>query len=236
MIRGRGRRVEVISDGTSDRWCGSRLRMFPNKRGSVRISLLSLLMISVGFSEALAQTAASPSAAPAPAAPSAAPAAPATGAPALSPTPTAPSPTGVVVPPTPSVNSTPSQSNVDLHPPSRLTNPGGPAGPPAQGQGQATQGTGRPQPGGANSTAPAKEPKKTGTDYSVADCMKLWDAKTHMTQGQWRAACARVQSRINNLKVTAEEAGTKKADRKAAERPGDGRRSAKAESEKEKAR
>ena len=129
MIRGRGRRVEVISDGTSDRWCGSRLRMFPNKRGSVRISLLSLLMISVGFSEALAQTAASPSAAPAPAAPSAAPAAPATGAPALSPTPTAPSPTGVVVPPTPSVNSTPSQSNVDLHPPSRLTNPGGPAGP-----------------------------------------------------------------------------------------------------------
>jgi hypothetical protein len=66
--------------------------------------------------------------------------------------------------------------------------------------------------------------------------MKLWDAKTHMTQGQWRAACARVQSRINNLRVTAEEAGTKKADRKAAERPGDGRRSAKAESEKEKAR
>jgi len=194
MIRGRGRRVEVISDGTSDRWCGSRLRMFPNKRGSVRISLLSLLMISVGFSEALAQTAASPSAAPAPAAPSAAPAAPATGAPALSPTPTAPSPTGVVVPPTPSVNSTPSQSNVDLHPPSRLTNPGGPAGPPAQGQGQATQGTGRPQPGGANSTAPAKEPKKTGTDYSVADCMKLWDAKTHMTQGQWRARVYRAAS------------------------------------------
>jgi hypothetical protein len=66
--------------------------------------------------------------------------------------------------------------------------------------------------------------------------MNLWDEKTHMTQGQWRAACARVQSRINNLKVTAEEAGNKKADRKAAERPADGRRSAKAESEKEKAR
>jgi hypothetical protein len=208
----------------------------------VRITFLSLLVISVGLSEALAQTAAPPSAAPAPAAPSAAPAAPATGAPALSPTPNAPSPTGVVVPPTPSVNSTPSQSNVDLHPPSRLTNPGGAAGPPAQGQvapatppqGQAAQGTGRPQPGGANTTTPAKEPKKTGTDYSVAECMNLWDAKTHMTKDQWRAACARVQSRINNLKVTAEEAGTKKADKK--RQSGLGNRSAKAESEKENAR
>ena len=158
----------------------------------------------------------------------------ASGAPALSPTPSAPNPTGVVVPPTPSVNSTPSQSNVDLHPPSRLTNPGEAAGPPAQGQVapatpsqvQATQGAGRPQPGGANTAAPQKQPQKTGTDYSVADCMKLWDAKTHMTQGQWRAACARVQRRINNLEATAEESGTKKTGKRQSGLGGDDRRSA----------
>jgi hypothetical protein len=184
----------------------------------VRICLLSALVISLGVGEALAQTAAPPAAAPAPAAPSAPP----SGAPALSPTPSAPSPTGVGVPATPSVNSTPSQSNVDLHPPSRLTNPGGPAGPPAAGQvapatppqGQAPQASGRPQPGGANTTAPSKEPKKTGADYTLTECMTLWDDKTHMTKGQWRAACARVQSRLNNLEVLAEETGTKKTGKK----------------------
>jgi len=68
--------------------------------------------------------------------------------------------------------------------------------------GQAPQGSGRPQPGGANTTAPAKKPKKTGASYSLSECMKLWDAKTHMTQGQWRAACARVQNHaLNNLEV-----------------------------------
>jgi hypothetical protein len=240
MTRGRGKRWYRRNFSSVVRFTDEEVPL--TCEDTLRIYLLSVLIISIGFSESLAQTAAPPSAAPAPAAPSAAPTAPATGAPALSPTPNAPSPTGVVVPPTPSVNSTPTQSNVDLHPPSRLTNPGGPAGPPAQGQvapatppqDQATQGTGRPHPGGANTTAPAKEPKKTGTDYSLSDCMRIWDAETHMTQGQWRAACARVQGRINNLKVVAEEAGTKKA--KAAERPSDGRRSAKAVPGKENAR
>jgi hypothetical protein len=187
----------------------------------VRIYLIGALLISVGVGEALSQTTAPPSAAPAPSPPTAAPAAPPSGAPALSPAPGAPSPTGVV-PPTPSTNSTPSQSNVDLHPPSRLTNPGGPVGPSPSGQvapatpplGPAPQGSGRPQPGGANSTAPAKEPKKTGASYSLSECMKLWDAKTHMTQGQWRAACARVQNRLNNLQVTDEETAAKTPDRK----------------------
>ena len=186
------------------------------------LCLIGALITSVGVDEALSQTAAPPAAAPAPSASTAPPAAPASGAPALSPSPGAPNPTGVVAPRTPSINSTPSQSNVDLHPPSRLTNPGGPAGPSTSGQvapttpplGQAPQGSGRPQPGGANTTAPAKEPNKTGAAYSLTECMKLWDAETHMTQGQWRAACARVQHRLNNLEATAEETGTKKADRK----------------------
>ena len=200
----------------------------------MRIFLIGALAISVGGGEAWSQTAAPPSAAPAPAPPTAAPAAPPSGAPALSPAPSTPGPTGVVVPPTPSTNSTPSQSNVDLHPPSRLTNPGGPAGPSSSGQvapaappqGQAPQGSGRPQPGGANTTAPAKEPQKTGASYSLAECMKLWDAKTHMTQGQWRAACARVQNRLNNLQVTDEETPTKTPDRKRQSDRGGDRRTA----------
>jgi hypothetical protein len=202
--------------GSVARFCNERRSQAA--RSTVRICVIGAVMISLGVGEAWAQTAAPPAAAPAPAAP-AAPAAPSSGAPALSPTPSTPNPTGVAVPPTPSVNSTPSQSNVDLHPPSRLTNPGAPAGPPAQGQvdpatphqGQAAQGSGRPQAGGANTSAAGRKPKKTGNDYSVAECMNLWDAKTHMTQGQWRAACARVQSRLNNLEATAEATGTKKA-------------------------
>jgi hypothetical protein len=196
------------------------------------LCLVGALITSVGVREALPQTAAPPAAAPAPSASTAPSAAPASGAPALSPSPGAPNPTGVVAPRTPSINSTPSQSNVDLHPPSRLTNPGGPAGPSTSGQvaptppplGQAPQGSGRPQPGGANTTAPAKEPNKTGAAYSLTECMKLWDAETHMTQGQWRAACARVQNRLKNLEATAEETGTKKADRKREGRLGGDRR------------
>lgn len=237
-------------DKFKDRWNFGFNGEVPNEgvpltsEDSVRISLLIVLVISVGVGEALAQTAAPPSAAPAPSPSSAAPAAPPTGAPALSPSPGVPNPTGVVAPRTPTINSTPSQSNVDLYPPSRLTNPGGPAGPPGAErvtpatppQGQAPQGSGRPQPGGANTSAPAKEPKKTGADYSnLTECMNIWDAETHMTKGQWRGACARVQNRLKNLEATAEEAGTKKPESKRQSGMG-GRRSAKAEPEKENAR
>ena len=194
----------------------------------MRFAIISLVLISVGVGEALGQTSAPaspsapPAAAPTPAAP-AAPAAAPSGAPAIGASPGTPSPSGVVQPPTPSINSTPSGANVDLYPPSRLTNPGGPAGLPTRGQvtpgtpplGQTPQGSGaRPQPGGANTTAPAKEPKKTGNDYSLTECMGLWDAGTHMTKGQWREACTRVQNRLNNLEVIAEETGTKKTNKK----------------------
>ena len=35
-----------------------------------------------------------------------------------------------------------------------------------------------------------------------------------MTKGQWREACTRVQNRLNNLEVIAEETGTKKTNQK----------------------
>ena len=191
----------------------------------MRIALISALIVSVSVGEALGQTSApvgapsAPAAAtPAPAAP-VAPGAPPSGAPAFGPTPGTP---GVALPPSPSINSAPSQSNVDLYPPSRLTTPGGPAGPPTPGQvspgtsplGQTPQGSGtRPQPGGASTTAPAKMPRKTGNDYSVADCMGIWDAGAHMTKGQWRTACMRVQNRLDNIEaLVAQE--TNKTNRK----------------------
>ena len=191
---------------------------------TMRRSLLVILILSFGGSVAFGQASA-PSSAPAAAAPSAspnaspqsAPGAPASGAPALAPN-SSPLPGGgSVLFPSASFNSTPSQSNVDLHPSTRLTAPGAPAGQPLQDRtGESFPGSGgRPQPGGANSTAPGRTPKKTGNDYSVNECMGLWDAGTHMTKVEWRAACIRVQNRLRNLEDVAEAAGTKKTPRRA---------------------
>jgi hypothetical protein len=194
---------------------------------AVRTSVLTIIILGLGGTAAFAQTsapssapAAAPTAAPSAspsAAPQAAPGAPATGSPALTPN-SSPLPGGgSVLPPSASFNSTPSQSNVDLNPPGRLTAPGAAAGPPLQGRtGEAYQGSGaRPQPGGANSTAPGKAPKKTGSDYSANECMGFWDAGTHMTKAEWRAACIRVQDRLQNLEDVAEAVGTKKTLRRA---------------------
>jgi hypothetical protein len=191
----------------------------------VRTSVLTMVIACLGGTVAFSQTSA-PSSAPAAAAPSAAPSAapqaspgaPATGSPALTPN-SSPLPGGgSVLPPSASFNSTPSQSNVDLNPPARLTAPGAAAGPPLQARtGEAYQGSGgRPQPGGANSTAPGKAPKKTGNDYSANECMGFWDAGTHMTKAEWKAACIRVQDRLRNLEDVAEAVGTKKLPRRAA--------------------
>ena len=134
-------------------------------------------------------TSAPPAAAPAPSAP-------ATGAPALAPTPGTPSPGGVTQMPSPSVNSTPSQSNVDLYPPTRvLPNPAPSAGTPgaaSPGQippGGVTQGrapSGAAQRGGANDRNPV------GTDTD--DCMKLWDPQTPVSKEDWARACERNQA------------------------------------------
>jgi hypothetical protein len=64
-----------------------------------------------------------------------------------------------------------------------------------------------------------KVPRKTGDDYTVTDCMGIWDAGTHMTKAQWRTACTRVQDRLNNIEaLVAEE--TSKTNRKRQSRLG----------------
>ena len=149
----------------------------------------------VAANSVAAQTTSAPPAA-APAAPPATPSAPATGAPALAPTPGTPSPGGVTQMPSPSINSTPSQSNVDLYPPTRvLPNPApssGTSGVATPGQvppGGVSQGrapSGAAQRGGPND----RNPVGTGTD----ECMKLWSAETPVSKQDWAAACERNQA------------------------------------------
>lgn len=47
--------------------------------------------------------------------------------------------------------------------------------------------------------AKAAAAKKTAD--GIAECMKLWDAKTHMTKVEWARTCKRVQMRLETLKV-----------------------------------
>ena len=143
----------------------------------------------VANSVAAQTTSAPPAAAPAPSAP-------ATGAPALAPTPGTPSPGGVTQMPSPSINSTPSQSNVDLYPPTRLLpnpapsarspNPASPGQIPPSGVSQGRAPSGAAQKGGANDRNPV------GTD--TGECMKLWGPETPVSKQDWAAACERNQA------------------------------------------
>ncbi len=54
---------------------------------------------------------------------------------------------------------------------------------------------------------------KSATAEGVADCMKLWDAGTHMSKAEWSATCKRVQNRLENLKINS-TMGLPKAGRK----------------------
>lgn len=140
------------------------------------------------------------------------------GAPTLAPLPGPPTPSGVIQPRTPPINSTPSQANTDKFPPSRVDstpqpnlvspNPGSETPAPAQSATDTANppsSSGRPPPGGANSSPNAaaveKRTGKNPINEAVADCMRLWDAGTHMSKGQWEATCRRVQTRLNTVTV-----------------------------------
>ena len=61
--------------------------------------------------------------------------------------------------------------------------------------------SGRPQPGGANSSPNSTRTGKNPTQEALADCMRLWDSGTHMTKGEWSATCRRIQGRLDSLKL-----------------------------------
>lgn len=51
--------------------------------------------------------------------------------------------------------------------------------------------------------APGKAPRssKAVVDENKAECMRLWDAGTHMSKREWSSTCDRIQTRLDNLKV-----------------------------------
>jgi hypothetical protein len=49
--------------------------------------------------------------------------------------------------------------------------------------------------------APGSEKERSGTRDGLAECMQLWDAKTHMSRQQWQQTCKRIQTRLDNLKI-----------------------------------
>jgi cytochrome c5 len=42
---------------------------------------------------------------------------------------------------------------------------------------------------------------KSAVDDSIAECMGLWDAGTHMSKQEWSSTCKRIQTRLENLKI-----------------------------------
>ncbi len=61
-----------------------------------------------------------------------------------------------------------------------------------------------PAPAAKGVAAPGKAAtagKKSAVAEAKAECMRLWDAGTHMSKREWSATCDRIQSRLDNLKV-----------------------------------
>jgi|GEM_PF-1485136 len=46
-----------------------------------------------------------------------------------------------------------------------------------------------------------KDAARRAAKEAIAECMRLWDAATHMTRQEWARTCARIQSRLENLRL-----------------------------------
>src|SRR5262245_45689160 len=42
---------------------------------------------------------------------------------------------------------------------------------------------------------------KARAKENIAECVRMWDAGTHMTKQQWARTCERIQSRLENLNI-----------------------------------
>jgi hypothetical protein len=47
----------------------------------------------------------------------------------------------------------------------------------------------------------ATRTSKSAVEDSKAECIKMWDAGTHMTKQEWANTCARIQTRLESLRV-----------------------------------
>lgn len=161
-------------------------------RGHMRIGLVATVAATLiaAIGAAAQTTSAPPAAAPAPST------SPTTGAPALAPTPGTPSPGVVTQTPTPPISSAPSQSNVDLYPPTRVLPKPAPSAtaPNAASPGQIPPG------GIAQQRAPLGSQRKGGPNdlnpagSNAIDCIKLWDPQSPVSKQDWVRACERNQA------------------------------------------
>jgi hypothetical protein len=55
-------------------------------------------------------------------------------------------------------------------------------------------------PAGSASPSESAQSKPGGGGKSLADCMGFWDAGTHMSKGEWRAACKRSMKEFPDVK------------------------------------
>jgi hypothetical protein len=67
---------------------------------------------------------------------------------------------------------------------------------------------GAPPPSASTATPPKaaapgdeKTTAKARAKENVAECMRMWDAATHMTKQQWAQTCERIQIRLENLRI-----------------------------------
>ncbi len=116
--------------------------------------------------------------------------------------------------PTPSGPITPNRSNSEVFPPSRVLpstqgqvpnqtgTPGSTAITPETGTPSGGSRVPSPATGGVGSSQQSKTGKNAARD-EVADCLKLWDAGTHMSKADWARTCRRVQGRLDNIKIEA---------------------------------
>ena len=60
-----------------------------------------------------------------------------------------------------------------------------------------------PIPPPAKAAAPGddKTAAKARAKESIAECVRMWDAATHMTKQQWAQTCERIQIRLENLRI-----------------------------------
>jgi len=113
--------------------------------------------------------------------------------------------------PTPSGPITPNRSNSEVFPPSRVLpgtqgqvpnqtgTPGSTAITPETGTPSGGSRVPSPATGGVGSSQQSKTGKNAARD-ELADCLKLWDAGTHMSKADWARTCRRVQGRLDNIK------------------------------------
>jgi hypothetical protein len=120
-------------------------------------------------------------------------------------TPAAPSPSGGLTPlsPTPSAGLTPpagvpATTTPTTAQPGSTVAPLSPMSDPLPNQFATEQGGGAaPNLDPGTSSAPSKP---GGGGKGLADCMGFWDAATHMSKGEWRAACKRSMKEFPDIK------------------------------------